>query len=732
MMIKKLSTMGIGLLISIQSFSQTKLVNYIDTKIGVIDTRGSNCIIGPQLPYASISPSPQTIDGDHDGYHPNRPIRGFGQLHVSGTGWGKYGHFLISPQVGLAVAPDKHDSPKSKEITTAYYYQTNLDRYNIVAGVAPTHHAALYQFTYPKTDSAYIVLDATQSIADFIPKLGYKFRKCDVEILPEKNQIRASIECSGGWAYGYYKLYFIAQFNKSFSESGVWKDNTLKKGEYAMSLDKDAGQRVGTFCRFKTQQDDKILMKASISFSGFENAEKYLNNEIKGWNLEDVEKAGMLAWENKLQHIKIETNSEAQKKIFYTAMYHTMIQPRDRTGDNPNWKSNAPYWDDNYALWDTWRSAFPLFMLIDQDMVRGNIQCFVDRYKHNGAVRDGFVAGIEMEEEQGGNDVDNVIADAYVKGLKGVNWQEVYGLVKYNAEKERKGLVARNQQNPEYKANNGRYKELGWIPECFNSNSNTLEYAYNDFCVAQLAKGLGETADYEKFIKRSKGWTNLWNPNLESDGFKGFIDAKKADGSFINQDAKMWGKSWVNPFYEGTSWTYSYFVPHDINRLIKLVGGKEMYAKRLEYGMNNKLIDYGNEPSFWALRSFNHAGRPDLTSKWVHWILNKNYDTTGYTGNDDTGAMTSWYILSAVGLFPNAGQDIYYLNAPLYKKSVITLSNGKKLSISANNLSAKNIYIKSCKVNGKPWNSSVIRHKDIANGATIEFELAAQAGNWGK
>ncbi|MFD2285830.1 alpha-mannosidase [Pedobacter petrophilus] len=732
MMIKKLSTMGIGLLISIQSFSQTKLVNYIDTKIGVIDTRGSNCIIGPQLPYASISPSPQTIDGDHDGYHPNRPIRGFGQLHVSGTGWGKYGHFLISPQVGLAVAPDKHDSPKSKEITTAYYYQTNLDRYNIVAGVAPTHHAALYQFTYPKTDSAYIVLDATQSIADFIPKLGYKFRKCDVEILPEKNQIRASIECSGGWAYGYYKLYFIAQFNKSFSESGVWKDNTLKKGEYAMSLDKDEGQRVGTFCRFKTQQDDKILMKASISFSGFENAEKYLNNEIKGWNIEDVEKAGMLAWENKLQHIKIETNSEAQKKIFYTAMYHTMIQPRDRTGDNPNWKSNAPYWDDNYALWDTWRSAFPLFMLIDQDMVRGNIQCFVDRYKHNGAVRDGFVAGIEMEEEQGGNDVDNVIADAYVKGLKGVNWQEVYGLVKYNAEKERKGLVARNQQNPEYKANNGRYKELGWIPECFNSNSNTLEYAYNDFCVAQLAKGLGETADYEKFIKRSKGWTNLWNPNLESDGFKGFIDAKKADGSFINQDAKMWGKSWVNPFYEGTSWTYSYFVPHDINRLIKLVGGKEMYAKRLEYGMNNKLIDYGNEPSFWALRSFNHAGRPDLTSKWVHWILNKNYDTTGYTGNDDTGAMTSWYILSAVGLFPNAGQDIYYLNAPLYKKSVITLSNGKKLSISANNLSAKNIYIKSCKVNGKPWNSSVIRHKDIANGATIEFELAAQAGNWGK
>eukprot|EP00825_Cyclidium_porcatum_P028699 TRINITY_DN30885_c0_g1_i1.p1 TRINITY_DN30885_c0_g1~~TRINITY_DN30885_c0_g1_i1.p1 ORF type:complete len:293 (+),score=26.79 TRINITY_DN30885_c0_g1_i1:113-880(+) len=210
--------------------------------------------------------------------------------------------------------------------------------------------------------------------------------------------------------------------------------------------------------------------------------------------------------------IKIETSSEDQKKIFYTALYHVMFQPRNRTGDNPKWQSNKPYWDDNFAIWDTWRTAYPLLLLIDPEMVRCNILCFIDRLKNNGKVRDAFVAGNDMDAEQGGNDVDNVIADAYVKGLQGINWNEAYQLIKHNADYERKGLFtdneSKNQKEAAYKINNGKYKELGWIPECNNSNSNTLEYAYNDFCVAELAKGLGYTADYEKYLKRSNGWTN--------------------------------------------------------------------------------------------------------------------------------------------------------------------------------------------------------------------------------
>ncbi len=713
-------------------FAQTNFVQYVDTKIGVVDDRGSACVIGAQMPYGSINPSPQTIEGGMGGYNPKQPIMGFGQLHVSGTGWSKYGHFLISPQVGLAVGKRAHDSPKSNEITTAYYYQTNLDRYGIVAGFAPTNHAALYNFRYPQSDSAFVILDATQSIGDIVPMLGYKFSKCNVEVFPDKKQIRASIECAGGWAWGKNVIYFMAEFNKNFTESGVWKDLQIKNGVNTLAMDENMEQRVGTFCRFKTIKDETVLMKVAISFSGFENAEKYLKSELPTWKMDDVKKAGMAAWEKKLGTIKIETSSEKQKKIFYTALYHTMVQPRDRTGDNPNWKSDKPYWDDNFAIWDTWRSAFSLSILIDPTMVSGNINCFMDRFKHNGKVRDGFVAGVDMDDEQGGNDVDNVVAEAILKDVKGFDVNEAYNFLKNDAENERKGLVSHNAQNPTFASNNAKYKEQGWIPECFNSTSNTLEYGYNDFCVAQIAKKLGHTADYEKYLKRSNGWTKLWNPNLESDGFKGFIDSRKADGTFIAQDPKLWGNSWKNIFYEGTSWTYSYFVPHDIEQLMTLMGGKELFAKRLEHAMDNKLIDYGNEPSFWALRTFNHAGRPDLTSKWVNWILNHNYDLTGVTGNDDTGAMSSWYVFSAVGFFPNAGQDIYYLNAPLYKKSVITLGNGKTLTITANNFSEKTIYIKSCKINGKVWNSSIFRHKDIADGGTIDFELAEQPTDWGK
>jgi len=713
-------------------FAQTNLVQYVDTKIGVIDDRGSACVIGAQLPYGSINPSPQTIEGGMGGYSPKQPIMGFGQLHVSGTGWSKYGHFLISPQVGLALGKRAHDSPKSKEITTAYYYQTNLDRYGIVAGFAPTNHAAMYKFSYPQSDSAYVVLDATQSIGDIVPELDYKFSKCNVEVFPEKKQIRASIECAGGWAWGKNVIYFIAEFNKDFTESGVWKDLQIKNGVNTLAMDENTNQRIGTFCRFKTKKGETVLMKAAISFSGFENAEKYLKTELPVWNIDKVKKAGMAAWEKKLSTIKIETSSEEQKKIFYTAMYHTMVQPRDRTGDNPNWISDKPYWDDNFAIWDTWRSAFSLSILIDPDMVSGNVNCFIDRFEHNGKVRDGFVAGVDMDDEQGGNDVDNVIAEAIIKGVKGIDENEAYKLLKNNADNERKGLVSFNAKNSVFAANNAKYKEQGWIPECFNSTSNTLEYAYNDFCVAQIAKKLGQTDDYEKYLKRSNGWTKLWNTDLESDGYKGFIDSRKADGTFVGQDPKYWGNSWKNIFYEGTSWTYSYFVPHDIEQLMKLMGGKEKFAKRLEYAMDKKLIDYGNEPSFWALRTFNHAGRPDLTSKWVHWILNHNYDLTGVPGNDDTGAMSSWYVFSAMGFFPNAGQDIYYLNAPLYKKSVITLGNGKTVTIIANNALEKNIYIKSCKVNGKIWNSSIFHHSDIINGATIEMELSEVATDWGK
>jgi predicted alpha-1,2-mannosidase len=710
------------------------LAQYIDTKIGVIGTRASNCVLGPQMPFGCINPSPQSAKGSTSGYNPKMPTRGFGQLHVSGTGGdSRYGHFLISPQTGIAVGKDDHDSPAKNEETRGYYFKTLLERYHITTEIAPTQHSAIYRFTFPKSDSASIIIDASQSVPkDIIGAKNVRIMENTIQIDQQKRTIRGMIYTKGGWGcISPYKFYFVATFNKPVEAAGVWKNTSLLKNENTVKRETSdvlAEERIGTYCRFKTTDGEQVEMKVAVSLSSYENAERYLKSEIPGWEFEQVKTAGMNTWEKQLEKIRVDAPTEDQKKLFYTAMYHTMVMPRDCSGDNPNWTSDKPFWDDQYAIWDTWRTLYPLQLLINPNMVRDNILSFIDRLKHNGMVRDAFVSGSEGSADQGGNNVDNIIADAYVKGVKGIDWNEAYGVLKFNADHERKGggFKAVPGYDPDI------YRKQGWIPNGDISSSYTLEYAYNDYCIATVAKGLNKTDDYKRYMERSGGWINLWDENAESKGYKGFIGAKDWNNQFVANNPVVAQRSWQGPFYEGSSWTYSYFVPHNIEKLVSLMGGKEKFVERLDFALKNNLIDYGNEPSFLALRSFSHVGRPDLTSYWVHYALKKNFDLTGGLGNDDSGAMSSWYIFSALGFFPNAGQDIYYLNAPLYPKAVITLGNGKKLTLLAKNASEQNIYIASCKINGKVWNKSIFSHQDIANGGTIELVLSDKPTDWGK
>ena len=714
------------------ALSDEHLTQFVDLKIGTGDTRGSNCVIGPQMPFGSINPSPQTPNGSTSGYNPKFPVRGFGQLHVSGTGGsGKYGHFLVSPQVGFEFRNDKHDSPASQVDAKPYLFRCFLDRYKIQTEITPTHHTALYRFTFPKTDSAAIVLDATQNIPIDILKRNGKILENKVSIDKEAGIIRAMITFQGGWAgVAPYTLYFVAKFDRKPLQMGVWRDSTLLPTENSVIRSSSQIERIGTVCRFSTRAQEPLMMKVAISFSSYENAEKYLRTEIPDWNFEKTAENGRCVWEKQLTKIHIETDSEEEKKIFYTALYHCMVMPRDRSGDNSKWQSAEPFWDDHYAVWDTWRTLFPLHLLINPDMVRGNIRSFIDRFQHNGQVRDAFISGVDGYSDQGGNNVDNIIADAYVKKLSGINWADAYKLLKFNADNERQGFTGTGKiRKPAF---GDAYRTRGWIPDTTSSSSYTLEYAYNDFSIAQVAKELGKTTDYQFYLKRSRSWQNLWDSTKMDNGYRGFTGIRAVDGSFKQFDVRKNAGSWKNAFYEASSWTYTYFVPHDFEGLIAKIGGNAKFAERLEFALNNRLIDYGNEPSFLTLRAFNHAGCPDLTSKWVHKLMRNGYSLAGVPGNDDSGAMSSWYIFSSMGFFPNAGQDFYYLNAPLYKKTEIRLENGKMLIIIANNLSDKNIYIKSCKLNGKPWNSSIIRHNQIANGGILEFELTDIPEDWGK
>lgn len=412
----------------------------------------------------------------------------------------------------------------------------------------------------------------------------------------------------------------------------------------------------------------------------------------------------------------MEPNLEPKRKIRSQSIDYKRISILQ---SGPTWATGKPFWDDVYALWDTFRSAYPLMMLIDEQAMRDNILAMIDRFEHNGVVCDGFIASRERYREQGGNDVDNIIAEACLKEINGIDWNKAYQILKYNATHRRIGYHTLPAKGNGF----NRYKEWGWIPNGVMSTSQTLEFAYNDYCVASMAQKLGLEDDYEKYLKRSLQWIHLWNPGLESEGYKGFIDAREENGAFVFFEPKQYGGSWKSPFYEGSPWTYSYFVPHDIDKLIELMGGKERFAERLNTAHEKKLIDYTNEPSFLATRLFIHAGRHDLASYWVHNIMENEYDLTGYPQNDDTGAMASWYVFSAMGLFPNAGQDYYYLNAPLYRKSVIHLPNGKTLTIKADDVSEGKVYMSSFKLNGKPLDKPIIQHKDIENGGIIEINV---------
>ncbi|GAA6770405.1 glycoside hydrolase domain-containing protein [Flavobacterium sp. CGRL2] len=322
-----------------------------------------------------------------------------------------------------------------------------------------------------------------------------------------------------------------------------------------------------------------------------------------------------------------------------------------------------------------------------------------------------------MMSEQGGNNIDNIIADAFVKGVKGVDWKQAYEVVKFNADNERNGI---SYGKPD---NSRMYKELGWIPAGKMSCSVTLEYAYNDFCASQMAKSLGSKEDYKKYFDRSTKWINLWDKNAQSNAFNGFIVPKNLDGQFVTIDIKKnWG-SWKDYFYEGSSWTYSYFTPHQFERLVEISGGKEAFAKKLQYAFDNNLIDYGNEPAFLAVHAFHYADRTDLASFYIRKLMKERFTLEGNAENDDSGAMSSWYVFSAMGFFPNAGQNIYYLTGSPFEKTVLTLGNGKKVIITAKNASDKNVYIQSCKINGKTWKNSIFTHKEIENGGTIEFVM---------
>lgn len=680
--------------------SKKSKVALVDMFMGVQGV--SNCVIGPQLPHGSVNPSPQTPKGQHDGYDPKEPIRGFAQLHVSGTGWGRYGQIFVSPQIGFNANEEGHDSPKSNEIATPYYYAVSLDRYGIRTEVTPTHNCALYKFTFPKSDNANILLDIAHNIPQHIvPEVKGKFIGGEINYQKENNSFSGWGEYAGGFGSELpYKVYFVARLNVKLKEVKI--TNTGNEALYAQLM--------------LPENVTEVQMNFGISFKSIENAHRFLDQEVGQLTFEQVRNQAKAKWEKVLSTIDVKGGTLDEQRVFYTALYHSFVMPRLRTGDNPNSESSLPHVDDHYCVWDTWRTKYPLMTVINESFVTKTINSFIDRFAQDGKCTPTYTSSLEWDSLQGGDDVDNIIADAFVKNVKGFDQSKAYEIVKWNA----------------FNARNKSYQKEGWVPESGErmSCSYTMEYTYNDFCGAEIAKIMNDNKTSISLLNRSNNWTKLFNSNLESHGFKGFISPRKENGEWITIDPSKKYGSWVEYFYEGNSWVYSLFAPHQFSELIDLCGGKTKMVERLSYGFDQNLIELDNEPGFLSPFILSHCDRPDLAAKYVSNIRKRFSLTDGYPGNEDSGAMGSWYIFTSIGFFPNAGQDFYYLLPPAFSEVTLTMENGKTIKVKTIKSSVNANYIESVQINEKKIDKPWITHAEIANGATIIYKLTDKPTIW--
>jgi len=708
------------------------LLRFVDPRIGVDGIGDGSTVIGPALPFGSIHPSPDTPNGSNAGYKAGQPIRGFSQTHVSGTGWGQYGNFLVSPRIGLKTLPQDQDSPIADEHAQAHAYSVRLTRDDIGVQLTPTHHAAIYRFDFPAGEQSHLVFNAVHHIPGDIAThmFGYHNKPipAQLQISADGRSLSGLADFSGGFG-GPYRLHFHAEFDRTPAAFGTWRNDSTQPGARSIGSTPGVKEQLGAWARFATRKGEPVQMKIAVSFHSVERARALLAREIPAFDFAAVRDAAAARWQTELSAFSIGSRkgsdsqvTDAERTKFYTAAYHAMLMPRQRSGEFARFAPDVPMWDDHYAIWDTWRTLFPLLALVRPDVVRDTVASFIERQRVDGAVADTFVASVNRWGEQGGNAVDMVIADAHARQVPGIDWNAAYAVMKHNADKRRTGP---NFDDP--KKGPGPYRSTGWIPAGIMSSSMSLEYSYNDFVAAQMAGVLGHGEDAKAYAERSRQWVNLWNPATISDGFSGFIMARNADGSWVDFDTKKYSGSWKPWFYESNAWTYSYFAPHQVARLVELMGGKARFIERLEYAFSKNYIDLFNEPSFLVPQLFHYVGRPDLAAKWLQRITGERFTLKGYPGDDDSGAMSSYYIWSRMGLFPNAGQDIYFLNGPVFDHLDVRRPGLPPLQLRRQ---GAGIYVAAVTLNGKPVERSWLRHAELQGAALLEFTMSPTPTAW--
>jgi predicted alpha-1,2-mannosidase len=700
----------------------------IDTFAGI--GGGGNTFPGSSLPFAMAKPGPDMGDGSGNaGWLPDADIAGFSQTHVSGTGGGaKYGNIRVQPTTG-AVTPADSSSPRADEHGSAGFYAVKLERFHVGVEITSARRTALYRFTYPAHAQANILFDAGVCLHSYANQHeAQSITTSQIRVL-SPTEVAGSTSVTGGWNFQTtpYTVFFYAVTDSPASSSGTWKNGELHKA----SSDETATPlaKTGAWLSFAPLADRQVLLKVGISFISIAQAKQNALSEIDGFDFAKARTAAVAAWDRALAPIDIQGASPEERTGFYTALYHSMLMPVDRTGENPLWQSAEPSYDDFYAIWDTFRTSSPLLTLIAPDRQSAIVRSLIDIYRHDHWLPDAR-SGNFTGRTQGGSDADFVLADALIKHLPGIDWDAAYRAVTNDAENDPPNQVL------EGRGDLADWHKLGYltVEGVDRPASKHMEYAANDFAIALMAKALGHPDDYQKYLARSGNWRNLWNQQAIDGAYLGFIWSRHRDGTWRTPFTPLATGTWgSDTFYEGNAWTYSTFVPQDVRGLIVQTGGNDAFVDRMNaFFTVPGRFDVTNEPGFLSPYLFIWAGRQDLTAQWIRTLLAANFHAgpKGLPGNDDSGAMSSWYAFGKMGIYPNAGQDVYLIGSPAFASVQMHLANGKTFTISSPAASAANRYVIAAAWNGKPWNRAWFTHEDLMGGGTLQLTMGPKPSTW--
>lgn len=713
---------------------ETDYTKFVDPTIGT--GAHGHVFVGANVPFGFVQLGPTSIPQTWDwcsGYHiSDSTIIGFSHTHLSGTGIGDLFDITVMPVVGnvtYARGEEKDQqsglwsySDRSKQIVSPGYYKTFLTRYGVTAEMTATERVGFHKYTFPTSTESGIVFDLQNG--------GCWDRSTETYIQVINDHTICGYRYSKGWAND-QRIFFRAEFSKPFK-----KFQLIANGKEIAGNSANAPALYGR-AEFNTTKDEPIYVKVALSPTSTDNAQRNLQAELPGWDFFATISQAQEKWNKELSRIDVTTSNNVDKRIFYTSLYHTMVAPSvfcdvngDYYGSDHRMHQGAKFTNyTTFSLWDTYRAAFPLMTLIHTDRMPDIINTMLHIYKEQKKLPVWHLMGCETDCMVGNPGIP-VVADAILKNIKGFDKNLAFEAIKNSAMLDERGLK--------------EYKKYGYIP-CDSgpeSAAFTMEYAIADWAAAQAAGNLGKTDDYNYFLKRSKAYTYLFDPQT------GFMRGKKADGTFNTPFNPFHSAHRADDFCEGNSWQYTWLVPHDVDGLIKCFGSKKRFLQKLDslFIVSGNLgkeaspdisgligqYAHGNEPSHHVLYFYTMVGQPWKTAEKVRQVLKTLYtdQPDGISGNEDVGQMSSWYILSAMGFYqvePAGGR--YFFGYPLFNKASMKVPGGT-FTITAKNSSASNKYIQKVILNGKEYHKSWIDYNDIVNGGTLEFIMGKKKAIW--